>query len=599
MKLFHYYVFIPVNIFVIVMFFLGPCANNVQAADSDPKRVFILNSFNRGYTWTDNMMRGIDAAFHDTDVKLETVVRFMDTKRIPPTEQYYRYLKEMIWEGYKNIHFDAILACDNDAFVFIKKYRDELFPGVPVVFASINDFDEKLLNGRRDITGTSENTDYTATIRIALKLRPATKNIVVVIDNTTTGRAHRSAVEKIRHNFPQDIRFTYLSLADMTLAELAEKLSKLENDSIVLLLQHFIDKTGTSYSVQESTPLLTESSAVPVFTVSDTRMGMGPLGGHVVSGYHQGEAAAQMVVEILKGVDVRSIPVLLNSPNKYMFDYRVMRRFKIAESRLPGESIIINKPVSLLDEYRPHLFVILVIFIILCGILVYLLFEIRRRRKADKLIKRSLAEKETLLRELYHRTKNNMAVIIALLELQMGYFDDKRLQQAFAEAQNRIRSMTLVHQKLYEASDLSHINLKDYINDLMQLLMKSYNVSSQRVSFDSNMDDVHVLIDTAVPCGLILNELFSNALKHAFPEDKSGKITIKLHRTEEGEINLEVADNGVGMQPGFDIRQDGNMGLKTIFLLGENQLRAEVNFNTTDGVACSLKFKDNLYQPRV
>jgi PAS domain S-box-containing protein len=388
---------IPIFIVAFVWLLFGSTVSASPTAEQETKRVFILNSFNRGYTWTDNMLRGIDDTFGSSGIKVETYVTFMDMKRISPTPQYFSRLKELIQEGYKDIHFDAVLVCDNDAMEFIRKYRDELFPGVPVVFSSVNDFNERLLDGRKDITGTSENTDYEGTIKVALRLRSATKNIVVVTDATTTGMAHRSAVEKIRNNFPQSVTFTYLSLGDMSLNELAQKLSLLSSDSIVLLLQHFVDKTGTAYTVQESTLLLTKSSSVPVFVVSDIRMGLGTLGGDVVSGYYHGKAAAQMVVKILNGTDVKSIPVLLDSPNKFMFDYRVMQRFNIAEDNLPQGSIVINKPVSLLDEFRPYVFTSLGIFIILCTLLVYLLFEIRKRKKIEAALRENEAVFDSFL----------------------------------------------------------------------------------------------------------------------------------------------------------------------------------------------------------
>ncbi|MEI6702768.1 MAG: ABC transporter substrate binding protein, partial [Deltaproteobacteria bacterium] len=363
--------------------------DSVAYAGQEPKRVFVLNSFNRGYSWTDNMLRGIDDVFGSSGVNVETYVTFMDMKRIPPTPQYFQQLKELIREGYRGVRFDAVLACDNDAFEFAKKYRDELFPGVPVVFSSINDFDERMLEGRRDITGTSENTDYTGTIKAALHLLPATKNIVVVTDSTTTGKAHLSAVEKIRPDFPQSLDFTYISLADMTMDELAGKLSKLERGSIVLLLQHFKDRDGKSYTVQQSTPLLTKSSSVPVFVLADIRVGLGALGGHVVSGYHHGEAAAQMVVKILKGADVKSIPVLLDSPNKYIFDYRVMERFRIPAKALPPESIVINGPDTALDLYKKYLVLVALAIVALVGIIVWMWFEIKSRKKAEKLLRES------------------------------------------------------------------------------------------------------------------------------------------------------------------------------------------------------------------
>ena len=371
------------RIVLLITLIMGLTSFDSIAAGQETKRVFVLNSFNRGYTWTDNMLRGIDDAFAKSGSKVESYVTFMDMKRIPPTPQYFSQLKELIREGYKGVRFDAVLTCDNDALEFMRKYRDELFPGVPLVFTGINDFDERMLDGRRDLTGTIERSDYAGTISLAQKLRPETKNIVVVTDKTTTGKALRSELEKVRPHFPQSLRFTDLSFADMTLDELTQKLSRLNSDSIVFLLQHYVDRDGNSHPLKESTLLLTKNSAVPVFVVSDSRMGLGVLGGHLVSGYSQGETAAQIVVKILGGIDVRSIPVMLDSPNRYMFDYSVMQRFNISERNLPQGSILINKPVSVLDEYRPQMFVILGAFIVLSGILVYPLLEIRRRKRAE------------------------------------------------------------------------------------------------------------------------------------------------------------------------------------------------------------------------
>ncbi len=208
-------------------------------------------------------------------------------------------------------------------------------------------------------------------------------------DGTTTGKAHRSAVEKISPNFFQNLGFTYISLADMTMDELAGNLSKLEKNSIVLLLQHFKDKNGTSYTVQYSTPLLTKSSSVPVFVLTDIRIGLGALGGHVVSGYHHGEAAAQMVAKILKGADVKSIPVLLDSPNKYMFDYRVMERFHIPAKALPPESIIINRPDTVLDLYKKYLVLVTLSIVALVGIIVWMWREFKSRKKTEELLRES------------------------------------------------------------------------------------------------------------------------------------------------------------------------------------------------------------------
>jgi two-component sensor histidine kinase len=221
------------------------------------------------------------------------------------------------------------------------------------------------------------------------------------------------------------------------------------------------------------------------------------------------------------------------------------------------------------------------------------------RKKAENEIQKNLAEKTALLRELYHRTKNNMTVIIALLEMQAQTFQDERLREEFNVAKNRIRSMALVHQKLYESSNLSRINLKEYLHDLVQVLVDSYRVSNPAISTRFDLQDAYVLIDTAIPCGLIVNELVANSLKHAFSTGEYGEILVEVHASEQGEITLALADNGKGVPDGFDFRRDGHMGLQTIHILGENQLQGRVEFEAHKGVKCTVRFQDELYGARV
>lgn len=225
--------------------------------------------------------------------------------------------------------------------------------------------------------------------------------------------------------------------------------------------------------------------------------------------------------------------------------------------------------------------------------------DITDRRQAEDQVKASLREKEILLRELYHRTKNNMQVIRSMLSLQSSYIKDENVLKIFQETENRIQSMALVHHKLYQTKDLSNISLKEYISELGDILLESYSVQSDKVLIVSDMDDVSVLIDTAVPCGLIVNELISNSLKHAFPEDMKGEIRIRLCRTDQGEILIRISDNGVGVPEGFDFRETKTLGLETIFGIGEIQLEGEVIFDTSNGVACQIRFKDTSYEPRV
>jgi len=225
--------------------------------------------------------------------------------------------------------------------------------------------------------------------------------------------------------------------------------------------------------------------------------------------------------------------------------------------------------------------------------------DITESRQAEEKIRRSLQEKETLLRELYHRTKNNMSVIIAMMNLQAGLAEDERLSRAFSDAEDRIHSMALVHEKLYEARDLSHVDLKEFIMSLLPLLMHSYGMAPGRISIETELDPVSVLIDTAIPCGMLLTELITNAFKHAFPSGRDGNIFVGLRREPDGLIRLEVSDDGVGVASGFDMEREGRIGGMTIYSLAQNQLGGKVSVAAGRGLAWTIEFRDDQYQARV
>ncbi len=216
--------------------------------------------------------------------------------------------------------------------------------------------------------------------------------------------------------------------------------------------------------------------------------------------------------------------------------------------------------------------------------------DITERKKAEERIARSLSEKEVLLREVYHRTKNNMSVIISMLKLQANAIGDPRLREAYAVSIDRIRSMSLAHDSLYMTGDLSQIDLKRYIEDLANRLVKNRGPGETQPTLALEMDSARVALDTAINCGLIVNELITNALKYAFPGDRNGEIKITLRKAEAGRLRLTVADDGVGLASGFDMERDGHLGLKIITKLAHGKLRAQVEFKTEQGFACSLVF---------
>lgn len=227
------------------------------------------------------------------------------------------------------------------------------------------------------------------------------------------------------------------------------------------------------------------------------------------------------------------------------------------------------------------------------------IMDITKSKQAEEKLKSALQQTELLIRELFHRTKNNMQVIISMLMLQAGYTKDFHVLKIFRDIQNRIQSMALVHEKLYESQNLSSIRLDEYIRSLADLLMTSYNTSPNRIKLFFDMEEISTLIDIAMPSGLVFNELLTNAIEHAFPDERNGKIQIRLHQTGQHEITLEVEDDGVGVPVDFDFRQTGTFGMQILIAIVERQLLGRLMFQGGTGVICRASFRDDLYRERI
>ena len=183
-----------------------------------------------------------------------------------------------------------------------------------------------------------------------------------------------------------------------------------------------------------------------------------------------------------------------------------------------------------------------------------------------------------------------MQVIISLLRLQGRYIKDEKYVEIFRECQNRIKSMVLVHEKLYQSESLANIDFGRYIRGLASTLFRTYGFTS-KISLLIDVEDVSLSIDSAIPCGLIINELVSNSLKYAFPESKEGEIKITLRLTNENEIELIVGDNGVGIPENVDFRNTESFGLQLVTTLAEDQLESNIELSRTEGTEFRIKFK--------
>ena len=215
--------------------------------------------------------------------------------------------------------------------------------------------------------------------------------------------------------------------------------------------------------------------------------------------------------------------------------------------------------------------------------------ELTERKRIEDHIAASLKEKEVLLKEIHHRVKNNLQIVSSLLKLQSEYVEDEQALRMFKDSQNRIRSMALVHEKLYQSKDLAKVDFAEYVQSLTAHLVRSYGQRGSGVSLQVNIKNVFLDIDTAIPCGLLINELVSNALQHAFYQQTQGHISINLQLLDKHDFLLTVSDNGRGFPQDIDFRCTESLGLQLVCSLTE-QLSGKIELIKDRGTLFKISF---------
>ncbi|MBP2046958.1 PAS domain S-box protein [Methanobacterium aggregans] len=214
------------------------------------------------------------------------------------------------------------------------------------------------------------------------------------------------------------------------------------------------------------------------------------------------------------------------------------------------------------------------------------LMNITKLKDTENELKNSIKEKDLLLKEVHHRVKNNMQIISSLLNLQSNYLQDDKIRTLFQESQNRIRSMAMVHEKLYKSESMSKIDFKQYMSDLVDSLSYNHRINPDNIK--KKMEPVLFDVETAIPCGLIINELVTNTFKHAFPDEKMGEVTVELYKNNDT-VFLKVADNGIGFPEDIDFKNTKSLGLKLVNSL-VMQLDGKIELDRTKGTVFTVSF---------
>lgn len=312
----------------------------------EQKHVLILHSYHQGMLWPESISRGLESEI-PYDPSRIIHVEYMDTKR-HPSEEHQEALREFYRKKYAKLKISVIISSDDNAFHFALKHRKELFSNAPLVFCGVNHFRPEDYREYSNFTGIVEKNDHLKTINLALSLHPDARRLFVINDLTTTGKANRSAMENSFSLLKKslDVRFC----GNVSLDELKEQIKVLPDDYLILLLSFNQDSTGRVFGYREIGAHVKEVAKRPVYCVWDFFFDGCATGGCITRGFDQGIAAGQMMRRILSGENASDIPVVSKYLTKYMFDYNKLKEFGVPESRLPDESIILNRPYSFYRE---------------------------------------------------------------------------------------------------------------------------------------------------------------------------------------------------------------------------------------------------------
>jgi PAS domain S-box-containing protein len=363
-------------------------------------RILVLHSYHQGLAWTDGMQTGINRVFAESGEAHDLDIHYLDMARLGAGEGRENAVGAFVrhMAGVPHGHgYDLVMVSDNDALDAILRHRAAVAPGVPVVFCGVNNFSPDMVAGQAAVTGVAETPSFDRTLALARALRPGMRRLLVLAEDTVTGRQNRAILERQLQDAPHGLEFEYSTRTDI--AGLEDRLSRLTPDWGVLVMCRPFDGERL-LTVAQASARLSAAAPVPVFAAWDFWLGHGVLGGVVVSSEAQGEAAARMAVRILGGEPAVAIPVLQDSPNVALLDQNALDRFGIRQGAVPSDARVLNRFPSFYEQHRGLVWAYGALSLVGTSLCALLAFNILARRRAESSLTRQLIFNETLLRSM-------------------------------------------------------------------------------------------------------------------------------------------------------------------------------------------------------
>lgn len=359
--------------------------------------VLIIHSYHKDMEWVEQIQEGIVEEFKKEDLSVDFKVEYMDSKRYS-SAVYYDMLKALWQYKYQQSQFDCIIVSDDNALNLLLSIRDDIFPGVPLVFCGINLYDPDRFSPYNNITGVVESFDLTGTLDIIKKLFPTRRNLFIINDTTVTGKANKSRLEAIAYDYSTHFNFVYVG--NLSTATLTTSLESLSEDTAILLMSYTRDRDGKVLRYRDAIRLVSTNAKNPVFGVWSFYLNKGIVGGSLVNGQSQGQRAAYLCLKILSGIPASALRIIEKSPNLPMFDQTELDRFSISTSVLPPGSIITNIPITLWNTHKYKIIFYASVVILQSFLIGLLVYNARKRFAGEKRLLKTKKNLSTTLESL-------------------------------------------------------------------------------------------------------------------------------------------------------------------------------------------------------
>ena len=378
---------------ISVLTTIGVLCPDLALSSDQSTSVLVVHSYHSKLRWTRNINSAVLGELKKTRPDIDVQIEYLDAKRYTESFYFEQTLKDLYRYKLTGRKYSAVLVSDNRALDFVLGVRQELLPGVPVVFCGINSFEKSLFRGQRGITGVAEEPAYFETLQTALRLQPAARKVVVIGNKQTpTGRLILQQLETLPGRVSSEVQFSFWN--DVPLEELQSRLKRLGADSLVLLSVVVRNAAGQPLTFAASSEALRAVCPVPIYGFWDFFLDHGIVGGKLISAVEQGRLAAGLLLRILDGTPADDLPVITAAANRYMFDYRELTRFGFALQDLPPGSRVVNSPSSHYAIEKRYLWLGGGGLALLAVISLLLLWNIQTRRRIQEELKYALAEAE-------------------------------------------------------------------------------------------------------------------------------------------------------------------------------------------------------------